>query len=202
MTDTNARALVVLAPGTEEMEAVIAIDVLRRGGVEVVVAGLDGKEPVSCSRDVVIVPEVALADVPATGDGGRFQAIVLPGGGPGSEALAASDAVGRWLRQVAGDGGAVAAICAAPGALVAHGIGAGRPMTSHPAVRDRVAAFADYREDPVVATGLGGDGGDALLLTSRGPGTAFLFSLRLLAHLQGLEVADQVAGPMMFPAGS
>ena len=56
-----ARALVIMAQGSEEMETTITVDVLRRGGIDVVLAGLDGREPVECSRGVRIVPDVAHA---------------------------------------------------------------------------------------------------------------------------------------------
>ncbi len=68
-------ALVILAEGAEEMEAVIAVDVLRRGGVEVTLAGLKGKEPVTCSRKVNILPDCALQEVKQN----KFDAVVLPG---------------------------------------------------------------------------------------------------------------------------
>ena len=66
-------AVVLLAQGSEEIEAVISIDVLRRAGIEVTVAGVDGAAPVRCSRDVVISPDVALDDV---------WKVKLPGTGP------------------------------------------------------------------------------------------------------------------------
>lgn len=68
-------ALVILADGAEEMEAVIAVDVLRRGGVDVTVAGLKGTEAVQCSRKVRILPDRALQEV----KGEKFDAVVLPG---------------------------------------------------------------------------------------------------------------------------
>lgn len=55
------RVLVVLAPGAEEMETVISVDVLRRAGLEVIVAGLQGEDPVTCSREVKICPDTSLA---------------------------------------------------------------------------------------------------------------------------------------------
>ena len=55
------RVLVVLAPGAEEMETVISVDVLRRAGLEVTLAGLEGDEIVTCSREVKICPDTSLA---------------------------------------------------------------------------------------------------------------------------------------------
>lgn len=177
----------VLAEGAEEMETVIAVDVLRRGGIEVLVAGLDGADPVVCSRGVRLVPDLPLADAASAGP---FDAIVLPGGGPGSERLASSSVVGELLRdQVAADR-LVAAVCAAPTALAAHGVGADRLMTSHPGAREVVEAFCrGYREEPVVE--------DGSVITSRGPGTSFAFALAIVARLRGGEVADSIAAPMM-----
>ncbi|MCB9636532.1 MAG: DJ-1/PfpI family protein, partial [Sandaracinus sp.] len=86
-------ALVLLAEGAEEMEVVILVDVLRRGGIEVTLAGLDGPEPVRCSRGVLLTPDVGLADAPADPD-----VLVLPGGAGGAERLAASEEVGTRLR--------------------------------------------------------------------------------------------------------
>ncbi|XP_013788970.1 protein DJ-1-like [Limulus polyphemus] len=70
-------ALLILADGAEEMEAVISADVMRRGGITVKVAGLAGKQPVVCSRDVTIVPDIGLEDAIKEGP---YDVIVLPGG--------------------------------------------------------------------------------------------------------------------------
>ncbi len=179
-----ARVLVLLATGCEEMEATIVIDVLRRAAIEVVAAGIDGADPVVCSRDLRLVPDLGLDQV-----SGVFDCVVLPGGGDGSRRLAESAVVGELLRQQAAAGRGIAAICAAPAALVAHGIGAGCRQTSHPAVRDTVAAHAEYCEQPVVT--------DGKLVTSRGPGTAFEFALTLVAQLRDAETAAALRGPMM-----
>ena len=88
------KALIILANGAEEMEAVIIIDVLRRGGVrlktfnsilaiqnywhqvEVTVAGLNGNEPIKCSRDVTILPDKSLTDAVSLSP---YDAVILPG---------------------------------------------------------------------------------------------------------------------------
>jgi protein DJ-1 len=189
-TTPKPRALVILAEGAEEMEATIVVDVLRRAEIDVVVAGLDGADPVRCSRGVRIVPDTALANVKDAKDAkGVFDAIVLPGGKGGADKLAASSAVGDLLRAQVEAGRTVAAICAAPIALRSHGVFAGKRMTCHPSVNDVVSAHGDLVEEAVVE--------DGQLVTSRGPGTAFLFALALVERLRGAEVAAKVKAPMM-----
>ena len=180
------KALVLLAPGAEEMEAVISIDVLRRGGVDVTVAGIHGVEPVRCSRGVLITPDLALDQVE-----GEFDVLVLPGGAEGARELAESKAVGEQLRDQEASGRWVAAICAAPIALKTHGVFEGRRMTSHPSVRPALESFGMYSEHPVEA--------DGNLITSRGPGTAFPFALRIVGALTNAETMADVRAPMMFP---
>jgi protein DJ-1 len=183
----SPRALVILAEGAEEMEVTITVDVLRRAEIEVLLAGLDGAEPVRCSRGLRILPDAALSEVR-----GKFDAIVLPGGKGGAERLAGSAAVGDLLREQVAAGRLVAAICAAPSALRAHGVFTGSRMTCHPSVNDVVGAHGRLVEGPVVA--------DGQLLTSQGPGTAFLFALALVERLRGAETAAKVRGPLMLPS--
>ncbi len=184
----NPKALVLLAAGAEEMEVVITVDVLRRGGVDVVVAGLAAGDAatVRCSRDVAILPDRALhaEDLDAAWD-----AVVLPGGLGGARALADDVRVGDLLKNQLAAGRFVAAICAAPIALVKHGVLAGQRVTSHPSVRDEIAPHGDYVNEPVVS--------DGPLLTSRGPGTAFEFALALVGKLQDEATAAALRDPMM-----
>jgi len=100
--------VVVLAPGFEEIEAVTPIDVLRRAGLDVVVAGV-GATAVQGSHGVTYQCDVALEDIQSTP-----RAIVLPGGLPGSENLGKSGAVKELTLKVHENGGICAAICAAP----------------------------------------------------------------------------------------
>lgn len=75
------KALVFLAEGAEEMETVITVDTLRRAGIEVTLAGLDGEQTVLCSRNVKIVPDASLDSVKSN----EFDAVILPGGLKGAE---------------------------------------------------------------------------------------------------------------------
>ena len=164
----------------------ISIDVLRRGGIDVTVAGVDGVAPVRCSRGVVITPDIALDAVD-----GVYDVLVLPGGAEGAKRLAQSPKVGDALRDHELCGRLVAAICAAPIALKAHGVFRGRKMTSHPSVKPMLEDWGEYTEHPVEA--------DGNLITSRGPGTAFPFALRVLGALTSAEQMVAVRAPMMFP---
>ena len=75
------RALIFLADGAEEMETVITADVLVRGGIEVVIAGVNGSQPALCSRNVKIVPDVSLDQVLDE----TFDAVIIPGGLKGAK---------------------------------------------------------------------------------------------------------------------
>ncbi|KAJ1537409.1 hypothetical protein HK405_014662, partial [Cladochytrium tenue] len=111
MAANSAAVLVVVADGSEEMEAVIVIDVLRRAGnVDVVVAGLEGAGEVKCSRGVRIVPDTGLEDV--AGDLSRFSCIVLPGGMGGARAFEKSARLHAVLARFEAEGRLIAAICA------------------------------------------------------------------------------------------
>lgn len=181
-----ARALVILAQGAEEMEATITVDVLRRGGVEVVLAGLDGDGPVVCSRGVRILPDVALSTT-----AGPWDVIILPGGLEGARRLSESPAVGDLLRAQEAAGRAAAAICAGPTALVKHNVYSGRKLTSFPGVQDVVGAHGELVQTPVVE--------DRNLVTSQGPGTTFAFALALVRRLAGEETAENVRRGMLLP---
>ncbi|KAH8280122.1 hypothetical protein KR018_008425, partial [Drosophila ironensis] len=175
-------ALVILAAGAEEMEFIIAADVLRRAGVKVTVAGLNNAEPVKCSRDVSILPDASLAQI----SGQKFDVIVLPGGLGGSKAMAESEAVGQLLQAQEADGGLIAAICAAPTVLAKHGIAAGKSLTSYPSMKDQLVGKYSYVDDQKVVQ-------DGNLITSRGPGTAYEFALKISEQLAGKEKAQEVA---------
>lgn len=179
------RVLVPLAPGCEEIEAVTVIDLLRRAGVTVVVAGLE-PGPVTASRGVVLLPDVLLADLDADDD---FDMIVLPGGGPGAKALRGNARVLSRVRSLDRAGRWVAAICAAPQVLAAAGVLGGRRATSYPGIlEDEGLPDTRLTGAPVEV--------DGHIITSRGPGTALDFALACIEALLGDEARAQVEAPL------
>ena len=178
-------ALILMAKGVEEMEAVICADVLRRAGVETLLLGLDGDGNVEGSRGIVLGVDQAFK-----GDE-KADLVVLPGGGEGAKRLAEDERVLALLKRFEEEGAWIAAICAAPIALVAAGVGGGKTMTSHPSVKDTVEPFAGSYVEEAVAI-------DDHLVTGRGPGAAFDFALDLVGLCVGPQKAGEVRSPMMF----
>jgi protein deglycase len=170
-----AKALVLLADGFEEIEAVTIIDVLRRAEVEVHVAALGG-ESATGSHGIVVLADGPLARV----DASQFDAVVLPGGMPGAKHLSEDARVQQILREAAASGKLVAAICAAPTALEAAGVLSGKRATSYPGFK---LPSAQYSEDRVVE--------DGNVITSRGVGTALEFALKLVERLVSPAAARQ-----------
>lgn len=189
----NASALVCLAPGSEETEAVTTIDLLVRGGVQVTTASVasDGDLTVTCSRGVRL-----LADAPLVmAADGEFDAIVLPGGVRGAEYLRDSPLLVETVRQFHRSGRIVAAICAAAGTvLVPHDIFPVGNMTGFPGLKETIPAER-WQDKRVVWDSR------VNLLTSQGPGTAIDFALKLIDLLVGREKAYEVASQLVLAAG-
>ena len=178
------RVLVPLAEGFEEIEAISVIDILRRAEIEVVTAGL--KEGLAeGSHKVKVLPDTTLEKV----DWHDFDGLVLPGGAPGFVNLGNDQRIIDMAREMNRAGKCVAAICAAPSVLIKAGVLQNRKATVSPSGKAQVQACADFREDRVVV--------DKNLITSRAPGTALEFALKLVEALAGREMMEQVKAQTM-----
>lgn len=178
------RALVLLADGFEEIEAVTPIDVLRRAGVEVITAGVGGRRVVG-SHGVVLEADTTLDDAPRDVD-----VVVLPGGMPGADNLGKSQAVRDIVERTHAAGKRVAAICAAPAmALGRTSVLAGKRATCYPGFEKHLPDGVTHADDRVVV--------DGLVVTAKGPGVALEFSLALVEQLVSKEQADQLRAGMI-----
>ena len=184
------KALLILAQGAEEMETVITADVLRRAKIKVVIAGLDSADPVECSRQVKIVPDTSLDEALQQGP---YDVIVLPGGAGGAKRLSESEKVKQALQAQESSGNYIAAVCAAPTALMAHGVAKGKEITSHPSVKAALEGSGSYRYTEARVSR------DGSVITSRGPGSCFEFALAIVAALAGEETVKDISKPMMLP---
>ncbi len=174
------RVLCLLAGGFEEIETITPVDVLRRAGVEVIIAALT--EKIATGRcGIRIEADALLEDVDAT----SFDLLLIPGG-PGVSALRSDGRPAQLAQEFCSAGKTVAAICAAPLILMDAGLLTGRRFTAYQTVRAELGGGLDER----VVT-------DGNLITSRGAGTALDFALAIVVSLVGQAAADQVAQEIM-----
>jgi len=177
------KALVLFADGSEELEAVTVINILRRGGIEVTVAGLRAG-PLRGSRGTMLVPDTTLDSALAQ----EYDLIVLPGGLPGADHLRDDARVAGLLRKMHDAGRYVSAICAAPSVLANAGLLDGKRATCYPGALDNFPAV--QRQTAAVVE-------DGKLITSRGPGTAMDFALTLLERLTDKATRDKVEAALV-----
>lgn len=176
------RVLCLLFPGFEEVEALAPVDLLRRAGVEVVIASLTGDKLVTGRCEITVQSDVAFSDVMNV----EFDLLFIPGG-PGTKAVRADGRAAKLAQKYAQSGKQVAAICAAPTVLNDAGLLAGKRFTSHSSVVSELPA--SLQSERVVE--------DGNLITSRGAGTAVDLGLALVRRLCGEAAAAEVAKGIM-----
>lgn len=175
------KAIVILADGFEEIEAVTVIDVLLRADIEVITYGVDS-ENVKGSHGITISAEKILevSDLKS-----EYDACVLPGGMPGAEKLANSDLVKDLLTKMHSQKKVIGAICAAPALVLSlMGILDNKAATCYPGMEGIFPNTTTYKEDNVVT--------DGNIITSRGPATALEFAISIVGTLCGGGIANKV----------
>ena len=164
---------VILAEGFEEIEALCAVDVLRRAGADTTTVGLSGKT-VSGAHGIVVLCDAVMDDIISDVP----EMLVLPGGMPGVTNLDACRSVGNLIGATLDRGGFVGAICAAPMVLGRRGYLKGRRAVCFPGFEKYLEGATIVHEDVVR---------DGQIVTSRSMGTDLPFALELVACLFGRE---------------
>jgi 4-methyl-5(b-hydroxyethyl)-thiazole monophosphate biosynthesis len=163
--------LIPLANGFEEIEAISIIDICRRGGLDVVVAGVDGKTAMG-AHNIAIVTDCLITEINVN----DLEMIVLPGGWSGTVALAQNKTVQSLLKQMQQDDKLIGAICAAPYALDAAGVLSDN-YTCYPSIENKIR-LEGYSNDQHTII-------DGKVMTSQGVGTAICFALEIVKTLKG-----------------
>jgi protein deglycase len=180
------RILIPVANGSESLEAVTLINVLRRASLEVTVASTETETVVTCTRDVRLVADAALDDLGSH----EYDAIILPGGEKGAQRLAAHAGLVSRLGAQRVAHRWYGAICAAPAlTLSPHGLLDGKQATCYPLFKDRLLHYVDR---PVVI--------DGHCITSQGPSTALEFALTWVEKLASPALRHEVARKMLLEA--
>ena len=182
-----AKVYVFLANGFEDVEALIPVDVLRRGGVEVVTVSVTGdSQVVETAHNVQIVADAMIDDCNFS----DADLLLLPGGMPGASNLYEHEGVRKAVLSQAKAGKKIAAICAAPAVVLAQlGVLDNKQATCYPGF-ERLLTKTRYTAELVTV--------DGNITTAEGPAAAFPFAYALLSQLKGSELSDQIAEGMRF----
>jgi 4-methyl-5(b-hydroxyethyl)-thiazole monophosphate biosynthesis len=181
-----AKVYVFLADGFEDVEALIPVDVLRRGGVEVLTVSTNADVMVESAHGVSICADI-LFDEANYSDA---DLLMLPGGMPGASNLFAHEGVCEAVKAQFAAGKKVSAICAAPAVVLAQlGILDGKKATCYPGF-EKMLTKAEYTGDLVTV--------DGNITTAEGPAAAFPYAYELLAQLVDKQTSDQIAEGMRF----
>lgn len=176
---------VFLAPGFEEMEALAPVDIMRRAGLSVQTVGIGGRT-VTGAHGITVVADIA--EEAFTPD--DMEAVVLPGGMPGTKNLEASHTVSVALDRAVQENCIIAAICAAPSILGHRGLLQGKYVTCYPGFEEELQG-ATVTGDIVVV--------DGQIVTACGAGAAVDFGLQLVLLLHSAEKAILLREAMQCP---
>jgi protein deglycase len=176
----NKKALLILADGFEEIEALTPADILRRADISVTTAAVNQLKVTGAHKIIVIADKIL--DKNDT----QYDICILHGGTPGVANLAASPLVKSIVTTMYRDGKYIAAICAAPARVLAPlGILDGKKATCFPGCETNFSPSTTYLEQDVVI--------DGNIITSRGAGTSIAFALAIVEQLRGKEIADKIS---------
>ena len=172
------KAVMFFAEGLEECEGLIVVDLLRRAGIEVIMASIGSDRMITGSHGIVIQTD-ALADEV---DYASADIVILPGGMPGTTYLGESEIVREQCKAFAAEK-EVAAICAAPTVLGSLGILEGKRATCYPGLEEKLTGATATGESVTE---------DGNIVTGQGLGAAMPFAFAIIRRLLGAEAADEV----------
>lgn len=179
------RSFIFIAEGFEEIEALTVVDVLRRAGIDIKTVSIASDKEVTGAHGITIKTDLTFKEA----DFGDSEWLILPGGMPGATNLASDEALCDLLKIHKGK---IAAICAAPGVVLAPlGLLEGREVTCYPGFDAECRKHgAIVRDVPVMALNN--------LITGNGPSAALRFALAIVANSLGESIAQQVGSAMLF----
>lgn len=165
--------IMFFADGFEETEAIAPLDIMRRAGLEVLTVSINPTTEVTGSHGIKYIADTTAAALDITK---VYEAVVLPGGMPGTLNLGKSAAVKETLLRAANAGSVVAAICAAPSVLGGLGLLKGKKAVCYPGFEDKLDG-AEVVDAKVVT--------DGNVVTAKAMGAACEFGLALVDAICG-----------------
>ncbi|MGL4363402.1 MAG: DJ-1 family glyoxalase III [Cellulosilyticaceae bacterium] len=177
------KVVVFFGTGYEEVEALAVVDVLRRGGVETVMAGVTDQE-VCSARNICIKMDTCAEQI----NYDEVDMLVIPGGLPGVHNVFASDFIKEKVQAFKKAGKWVAAICAGPGVLGKWGVLENEKATCYPGFEKELLGATHTGERVVVSNNV---------VTGIGAGASFEFALKLLEIAEDKEKSEQIKKAML-----
>ena len=179
-----SKIVIFLAEGFEEIEGIAVIDALRRAGEDITTVAIDRGKVVQGAHGIKVYADTVLDEV----DLSSFDAVVLPGGMPGTTNLEECYAVLKTVREFFDEGKLVAAICAAPIVLGRAGILEGKKATVYPGFEGKLTG-AKYVKNKIIV--------DKNIITAPGPGRALDFAFEIVKYLQNERAALNLRADMI-----
>lgn len=180
-----SKTAIFMAEGCEEIEALTVVDLLRRANLEITTVSITGSHSVTGSHNITFLTDALFENVNFE----EYDAVVLPGGMPGTIHLLEHTGVNTIIKAFANSKKLVSAICAAPSVLGAAGILEGKSATCYPGFEDKLTG-ADVLQDGVVT--------DGNIITSRGMGTAIDFGLAIIQYFKGEDAASELRQKIIY----
>ncbi len=179
------KVYVFLATGFEELETIAPIDIFRRAGIDIKTVSVKDTRYVDSTHGVTIKADLIFRET----DFDNASMLILPGGMPGADELAACYRLGKALQTHHENGGLIGAICAAPMVLGKLGILKGLRATCYPGFEVHLEGAIYVPDQPVVTS--------RNITTAYGPGAAFDFGFTLLSQLVDSRVVETIKNGMM-----
>ena len=174
--------------GSEELELIAPLDVMRRANLEVDLISANNEDFITSSHNVKILADKKIDEVNNILE---YDAIVIPGGMPGSTLLRDNKKIIEFYQTMYNSGKLVAAICTAPIVLSAAGITDDKEVTSYPGF-DKEINYKNYNSDKAVVI-------DKNVITAQGPAVAILFGYEIVNYLLQDNTAEDVKKAMLVP---
>jgi 4-methyl-5(b-hydroxyethyl)-thiazole monophosphate biosynthesis len=177
---------IILGNGFEEIEAIAACDILRRGGLPVVLAAAGGEKSVTGAHGIVVLADALIENAAFTPD----DAVVIPGGMGGIKSIRTDKNAMKFIGNAAESGAWLAAICAGPAVLAQLGLTDGKRITCYPGNEKTMGGALCESEKPILT--------DGRLVTGRAPGSALDFALELLTRMKGEKIAEKIRADLVY----
>ena len=174
--------------GGEELELIAPLDIMRRANLEVDLISANNAEYITGAHNIKIIADKKISDIR---DILEYDAIVIPGGMPGSTLLRDNSKIIEFFKTMYSAKKLVAAICAAPIVLSAAGILKDKEATSYPGF-DKELTCKSYNSKKAVVV-------DKNVITAQGPAVAILFGYEIVNYLLKDETANNIKEQMLLP---